>query len=80
MVHITSTGAVTVGSSPRGLRINFNAALTGTVTIADTTGTLGIVTNPTAQSYWQGYGFTGATTINASATPEMSVSILNTRP
>lgn len=78
-IHITGTSAVTVGTSPRGLRINFNKTFTGDCTIADGSGTLAVITNPAAQSLWEGYGFSGATTVTASATPDITVSILNVK-
>lgn len=79
MIHITSSGATTVStSSPRGLRINFNLAFTGTVTITDGTGTVGIVTaSANAPAAWVGYGFQGSVTVNPSTTVDLSVSILN---
>lgn len=78
MIHITSSGATTITTtSPRGIRINVNAALTGTITVTDGTGTLAIITNPTVLSSWVGYGFQGTVTVNPNATCDLSVSVLN---
>lgn len=80
MIHITSGTTTVSTSSPRGLRINFNLAFTGTVTIADGTGTVGIVTaSATVPPAWVGYGLQGTVTIVASTTVDLSVSILNSK-
>lgn len=81
MIHITASGATTVStSSPRGLRINFNLAFTGTVTITDGTGVVSIVTaSATVPPAWVGYGFQGTVTVNPSTTVDLGVSILNNK-
>ena len=82
MIRITGTTPVTVGgvsgaNGPRGLRITTNNALTGTITVADERGTQAIITNPPVLGAWEGYGFTGITTVTSSNTCDLSVSILN---
>lgn len=78
MIHITAATTTTISTTgPRGVRINVNTALTGTITVADGTGTLAVITNPGVQSSWVGYGFQGTVTVVTNATCDLSVSILN---
>lgn len=81
MIHITDTASHTIStSSPRGIRINFNLATTGTVTVADGIGTQAIITNPTiATPAWEAYGFQGTVTVTSSATTDLTVSVLNNK-
>lgn len=79
MIHIT-TGTVTVStSSPRGLLIQVNAALTGTITVVDAIGTQAIITNPAVGNQFLYYGLSGTVTVTPNATCDISVSILNNK-
>lgn len=83
MKYITASGAVTVvpavaGSAyATGLLITVNAALTGTITVADINGTQAIITNPAAGAAYRYYGLEGTVTVNPSATCDITVSVLN---
>jgi hypothetical protein len=79
-LHITASGAATVSSSgPRGLLIQVNAALTGTITVVDVNGTVAVITNPAVGNTFYYYSLAGTTTVNPSTTCDISVSILNIR-
>lgn len=79
-IHITASGATTVSSAgPRGILITVNTALTGTITTTDQTGVIAVVTNPVAGNAFRYYGLLGATTVNPSATTDITVSILNSK-
>jgi hypothetical protein len=77
LIYITASGATTVGTRPRGILIQVNTALTGTITVQDGGVTVAVITNPTVGSFYTYYGFSGAVTVNPSATTDISVSILN---
>lgn len=78
MVYITTTAATTVADGCYGILIQVNAALTGTITIADGATTKGIITNPTVGLQFRYLGFTGAAKVTSSATCDITVSILQT--
>lgn len=80
MIYITASGAATVGNACRGILIQVNTALTGTITVADGGTTKAVITNPAVGNTFTYYGFLGAVTVNPSATTDITVSILNTRP
>jgi hypothetical protein len=81
MVYMTTNQAYSVGGSGcRGILIQNNAALTGTLTVKDGTTTVGVITNPTVGSQYRYYGFTGLPTVTPSTTCDATVSALNTRP
>lgn len=79
-IHISTTTPITL-QSPRGLLMVNNSTYTGTITVADTTGTLGVITNPLVGASWRAYGFSGTTTITPSTATalDMTLSILNVR-
>jgi len=77
--HITSSGAVNLEKNRiRKVLITVNAALTGTITISDETGTggtpvIGIITNPTVGTPYTYYNLKTGLTVNPSATCEITV-------
>lgn len=71
--HITTTAATTVGKDIRNLLVTINATLAGTVTIADSVGTVAIITNPTVGTFYEYWDLSGAVTVTASATCEITV-------
>lgn len=75
-LHITTSAATPIPLSA-GILIMVNAALTGTITVADTAGTQGIITNPTVGNQFLYYGANGAFTVTASTTCDLSVSVLS---
>lgn len=73
--HITASGSANVGvaqGTPK-LTIQVNAALTGSITVADTNGTVGIITNPTVGSYYEYWDLVGQATVNPSTTTDITV-------
>lgn len=79
--HIVASGAVNQYSGVvRELLIQVNAALTGTITISDETGTSGtpavaVITNPTVGSQYIYRGLQTGVTINASTTCDITASM-----
>lgn len=83
-VHITGTSATSIsttvpGVAVRGIRLTVNAALTGTYTVTDQTGTIAVITNPAVGGSFVYSGLTSPVTVTASATGDATVSILNVR-
>ena len=78
MKYITAGSEATIASSANGILIQVNAALTGTLTVADGGTTVAIITNPTVGSQYRYYGFNGAVTVTPSTTTNITVSVLNT--
>lgn len=60
-----------------GILVQVNAALTGTITVADGGVTKAVITNPGVGNMFKYYGFSGAVTITSSATCDVTVSVLN---
>lgn len=78
MVYMTAAQAYSVGGG-RGILVQVNAALTGTLTVKDGTTTVGVITNPTVGSQYRYYGFVGLPTVTPSTTCDATVSILSAR-
>lgn len=76
MIYITTTAPATI-DRVNGILITVNAALTGTITVADAGVTKAVITNPAVGNAFRYYGFAGAVTVTASATCDVSVSVLN---
>ena len=61
------------------VRIQVNAALTGSVTVIDgiagTTANVAVITNPTVGSSFEYYGFTSGVRIVTSATCDITISV-----
>lgn len=76
MIYITTTAAATI-DRVNGILVQVNAALTGTITVADAGATKAIITNPTVGSMFKYYGFAGAVTITSNASCDVTVSVLN---
>lgn len=79
--HITASGAVNLANSRlRKVKIMVNAALTGTITVSDETGTGGtpivaVITNPTVGSVYEYWDLQTGLTINPSATCDITADI-----
>ncbi len=79
--HLTASGAVNLATNAISkVKITVNAALTGTITTSDETGTsgspvVGIVTNPTVGSVFEYWDFKNGVTVNPSATCDITVNI-----
>ena len=81
MIYMTAAQAYNVGGpGARGILIQVNAALTGTLTVKDGSTTVGIINNPGVGNTFTYYGFTGLPTVTPSTTCDATVSTLNTRP
>lgn len=77
MIHVTTAATYTI-SGAAGLRITVNAALTGTITVADTNGTQAVITNPVVGSEYNYFGFApGAVTVINSATADATISVFS---
>lgn len=80
-VHITASGAVNQATGRlRKVSLQVNAALTGTITISDETGTAGtpvvaVITNPTVGSYYEYWDMKNGLTINPSGTCDITVNM-----
>lgn len=79
MIYITTATTTTLPTAPRGLLIQVNTALTGTITVNDGGVAKAVITNPTVGLQFRYYGFTGVVTLVTNATCDISVSILNHR-
>lgn len=78
MVYMTANTAYTVGGTAlRGLFIQVNAALTGTLTVKDGATTVGVITNPTVGTQYRYYGFSGVCTVTPSTTCDATASALS---
>lgn len=75
-VRITAATTTTLVQT-NGLFIQVNAALTGTITVTDATGTLAVITNPGVGNGFRYFGVTGIPTIVTSATCDITVSYLS---
>lgn len=75
-IHITASGAAAIPASA-GILIQVNAALTGTITVTDTSATQAVITNPTVGQQYVYYGCVGNFSVNPSATCDISVSVLS---
>lgn len=75
MIYITTATTYNLPSCG-GLRLEFNQATAGTVTLADIQGTKAIIasSNTAAKIY---YGFVGAITITNASPENITVSVLN---
>lgn len=81
MIYMTAAQAYTVGGSgARGILIQVNATLTGTITVADGSTAVAVITNPTVGSQYRYYGFNGIPTLTPSTSCDATASVLNTRP
>lgn len=82
--HITANSAVNISKSAVSkVKVTINAALTGTITISDETGTagtpvVGIITNPTVGSYYEYWDLQTGLTVTPSATTEITVNVSST--
>jgi hypothetical protein len=76
MIHITDTTVAALGT-PVNILVQVNAALTGTITVADGRGTQAVITNPTVGNIFRYYGLQGAVTATASTTCDVTVSNLS---
>lgn len=75
MTYITTAATNAIGTC-YGIRIEINKTLTGTLTIADSRGTQGIIAIAgTGNKVY--YGFQGAVTVTNSATEDVTVSALS---
>lgn len=80
MIYMTAAQAYSVGGPvARGILIQVNTALTGTLTVKDGTTTVGVITNPTVGSQYRYYGFNGLPTVTPSTTCDATVSVLSAR-
>lgn len=75
MIHITGAATYQAGVA-RGILIQMNGAMTGTITVADANGTQAIITNPALSQQFKFFGFTGAVTVVTSATTDATISNL----
>lgn len=76
MIHIT-TSAATPLPLTNGILITVNAALTGSIVVADGATTIATITNPIVGNQFPYYGFAGIPTVTASTTCDITVSLLN---
>jgi hypothetical protein len=80
MIYMTANQAYTVGGPKlRGLLIQVNTALTGTLTVKDDATTVAVITNPVVGSQYRYYGFSGTCTVTPSTTCDATASALNTK-
>lgn len=77
MIYITASGSQSIATSAYGILIQVNAALTGSITVADGDVTKAVITDPTVGSQFRYFGFNGAITVNPNATCDITVSVLN---
>lgn len=75
MIYVTSAATYTVGRT-YGIQLSINKATTGTVTIADSDGTKGVVAVGTAAQDKTYYGFNGSVTVTTSAAEDITISAL----
>lgn len=85
-LNITASGAQSIGLA-RAIVLQFNAALTGTVTVTaagstqygTSAQTLGVITNPAVNAVWRAGGLSGqgAISINPSGTTDLTVTKVN---
>lgn len=82
--HVTANSAANLASSAANkVKVTVNAALTGTLTISDETGTagtpvVGIITNPTVGSVYEYWDLKKGITITPSTTCEVTVNVSST--
>lgn len=76
-IHITASGSQNIINGAAGILVMCNAALTGTVTLADANGTFAVITNPAVGGYFVYTGTQGQITCNPSATCDLSISVLS---
>lgn len=81
--HLTAGSAanITAGRARKAM-IQVNAALTGSITVSDETGTAGtpvvaIITNPTVGSQYEYWDFNNGVTVTPSTTCDITVSVDN---
>lgn len=73
--NLTASGSSTIRvDGAAKLFIQVNAALTGTIAVADNVGTVATITNPTVGSQYQYWDLQGTVTVNPSATCDITVS------
>lgn len=72
MIHVT-TGSTTTLPVVYGVRVQVNAALTGTITVNDAGTAMGIITNPTVGQFYDFWGFTGVPTVVTSTTCDVTI-------
>ncbi len=78
MIYMTANTAYTIGGvALRGLFIQVNAALTGTLTVKDDSTTKAVITNPAVGNQFVYYGFTGVCTVTPSTTCDATASALS---
>jgi hypothetical protein len=72
--YVTAASAATISAAgAKKLLITVNTALTGTITVADSSGTIAVITNPTVGSFYQYWDLTGPVTVTPSATCDITV-------
>lgn len=75
MIYIITATTTTIGPV-YGIRVEINATLTGTVTVADSQGTKALIAiGMSAGKVY--YGFNGSVTVTTSAADNITVSVLN---
>lgn len=72
MIHVT-TGTTTTLPLLYGIRINVNAALTGTITVNDGATAMAVITNPTVGLSEEFWGFNGVPTVVTSTTCDVTI-------
>lgn len=73
--NLTAAGAITVSNSVSKLLITVNAALTGTITVADGVGTIATIASPGVGARFEYWDLTGTVTVNPSATCDITVNV-----
>lgn len=81
--RITTATTSTIAARPRRLRVNVNAALTGTITVTDDvpatpelaafTDTLAVITNPAVGDFYQFGQFRGVAKVVTSAICDITI-------
>ncbi len=77
-LHITAASATDVAADADGVLITNNIDLTGTVTVANASATIAVITNPQAGGMFRYGGMRGGgkVTVTPSATCDITVTIL----
>lgn len=80
MIHMTTAATYTVPSCA-GIEIVVNAALTGTITVTDSSGgVVAVITNPAVGNRFPYFGFVpGNLTVVNSATADATINVLDVK-
>lgn len=70
--HFTAGSIATIADKPRRVKIQVNAALTGTLTVKDGSTTIAIITNPAVGNLFEYGPFQGLATVTPSATTDIT--------